>query len=131
MQAVGLGVTPTPDDGTRRSSTRIWDESQRPTRAADEVTHAELERDGARIMLANPNAEYRGPRQHAETCEDARRWLDNPWVIDGVFVEVDDLDAHHAQAVAAGARRTGDAVLEPAHDRQGRPVHEDAGLRVR
>jgi uncharacterized glyoxalase superfamily protein PhnB len=80
------------------------DESQRHTGAAGEVTHAELERDGARIMLATPNADYRGPRQHAETCEDARRWLDNPWVIDGVFVLVDDLDAHHAQAVASGAR---------------------------
>jgi len=28
---------------------------------------------------------------------------DNPWVIDGLFVEVDDLDAHFAQAVEAGA----------------------------
>ena len=43
----------------------------------------------------------RAPR---ETCEAARRWLDNPWVIDGIFVEVDDLASHHAQAVAAGAR---------------------------
>jgi uncharacterized glyoxalase superfamily protein PhnB len=67
------------------------------------VTHAEIERDGARIMLATPNAEYQAPKRHRETCEAAARWLDNPWVIDGVFVEVDDLDAHHAQAVAAGA----------------------------
>ncbi len=67
------------------------------------VTHAEIERDGARIMLATPNAEYQAPKRHRESCEAAARWLDNPWVIDGVFVEVDDLDAHHAQAVAAGA----------------------------
>ena len=40
----------------------------------------------------------RARRRHAETCEAARRWLDNPWVIDGVFVEVDDLDTHHARA---------------------------------
>ena len=79
-------------------------ETVRHTDDAGVVTHAELELDGATIMLATPNADYRGPRQHAETCDDARRWLDNPWVIDGVFVEVDDLDAHHAQAVAAGAR---------------------------
>ena len=26
-----FGVTPTPDDGTRRSTTRLWDESTRPT----------------------------------------------------------------------------------------------------
>jgi uncharacterized glyoxalase superfamily protein PhnB len=42
------------------------------------VTHAELELDGARIMLATPNADYRGPRRHAEECDAARRWLDNP-----------------------------------------------------
>ena len=76
----------------------------RHTNEAGAVDHAELELDGATIMLATPNADYEGPRRHAETCEAARRWLDNPWVIDGLFVEVDDLDAHHAQAVAAGAR---------------------------
>ena len=54
-------------------------------------------------MLATPNAEYRSPRHHRESCEDAARWLDNPWVIDGVFVEVDDVDAHYDRAVAAGA----------------------------
>ena len=81
--------------------------SERPEqRFVDEdgtVTHAELERDGAKVMLATPNADYRGPRRHRETCEEARRWQDNPWVVDGLFVEVDDVDAHHARAVAAGA----------------------------
>src|SRR5690348_10883862 len=67
------------------------------------VTHAEIERDGARVMLATPNADYRSPRSHRATCEDAARWLDNPWVIDGVFVEVDDVGAHYDAAVAAGA----------------------------
>ena len=79
-------------------------EGQRHTDEAGVVTHAELELDGATIMLATPNADYEGPRRHAETCEAARRWLDNPWVIDGVFVEVDDVDAHFARASAAGAR---------------------------
>ena len=79
-------------------------EGQRYTDESGVVGHAELELDGASIMLATPNADYQGPKRHAETCEAARRWLDNPWVIDGVFVEVDDLASHHAQAVAAGAR---------------------------
>jgi uncharacterized glyoxalase superfamily protein PhnB len=86
-------------------------EGQRHTDEAGVVTHAELELDGATIMLATPNADYEGPRRHAETCEAARRWLDNPWVIDGVFVEVDDLERHHARAVAAGAR-----ILRPPED---------------
>ena len=68
------------------------------------VTHAELELDGATIFLSTPTPDYQSPRRHAETCEQARRWLDNPWVIDGLFVEVEDVDAHYAQAVAAGAK---------------------------
>lgn len=75
----------------------------RHTQADGTVTHAEIERDGARIMLATPNHEYRSPKRHRETCDAAARWLDNPWVIDGVFVEVDDVEAHHAHAAAAGA----------------------------
>ena len=79
------------------------DRAVRHTDANGVVGHAEIERDGARVMLATPNAEYRGPRRHRESCEAAARWLDNPWVIDGVFVEVDDLDSHYDVALAAGA----------------------------
>ena len=78
-------------------------EGQRFTDESGTVTHAELERDGAIVMLATPNADYQGPKRHRESCEAARRWQDNPWVIDGLFVEVDDVDAHHARATAAGA----------------------------
>ena len=94
-------------------------EEQRFTDERGTVTHAELERDGAIVMLATPNAEYQGPKRHRETCEAARRWHDNPWVIDGLLVEVDDVDAHHAQAVAAGA-----TVIRPLEDVEG------AGMRL-
>jgi len=67
------------------------------------VGHAELELGGEVVMLATPNREYESPKRHRETCDVARRWLDNPWVIDGVLVLVDDLDAHHEHAVAARA----------------------------
>ena len=67
------------------------------------VGHVELELGGEAVMLATPNREYESPKRHRETCDAARRWLDNPWVIDGVLVLVDDLDAHHEHAVAAGA----------------------------
>jgi len=79
------------------------DESQRYVNDDGTVGHAELELGGDRVMLATPNREYRAPKHHREQCEHARRWLDNPWVIDGVFVEVDDVDSHHTRAVAAGA----------------------------
>jgi uncharacterized glyoxalase superfamily protein PhnB len=76
---------------------------QRYTEDDGTVTHAELRLDGSSIMLATPNKEYRSPKRHREECEAARRWLDNPWVIDGVFVQVDDVDSHFEQAKRNGA----------------------------
>jgi uncharacterized glyoxalase superfamily protein PhnB len=63
----------------------------------------ELSLDGARVFLGWPGPDYRSPRHHAEICEESRRWLATPWVIDGVLIEVADVDAHHATAVDAGA----------------------------
>lgn len=67
------------------------------------VGHAELSLADGVVFVATPNPDYRGPKRHASECERAARWLDNPWVIDGVFVEVDDVDAHYARAVEHGA----------------------------
>jgi uncharacterized glyoxalase superfamily protein PhnB len=67
------------------------------------IGHAELEIGGEVVMLATPNREYQSPKTHRESCDAAARWLDNPWVIDGLMVEVNDLEAHHARAVEAGA----------------------------
>ena len=83
---------------------------QRYTAEDGTVTHAELERDGAIVMLATPNADYQGPKRHRESCDQARCWQDNPWVVDGLFVLVDDVDAHHAQAAA---------VIRPLEDSPG------------
>lgn len=66
------------------------------------ITHAELDLEGATIYLSTPRG-YASPRDIREESELARRAYDNPWVIDGHFVEVADVDAHHARAVAAGA----------------------------
>jgi PhnB protein len=67
------------------------------------VGHAELRLEGARMFLAAPTPEYRGPRRLAETCEDVRRWREVPYVIDGVHVVVSDVDAHFRRAKEAGA----------------------------
>ena len=67
------------------------------------VTHVELETGGGLVMLGWPGADYQGPRKHAEGCEDAARWLDTPYVVDGVFVSVGDVDAHLEVALASGA----------------------------
>jgi len=68
------------------------------------VTHAELDvGDGSVVFIATPTPDYESPSHHRETCEQARRWHDNPWVIDGVTVAITDLDAHADRARAAGA----------------------------
>jgi len=67
------------------------------------LTHGELDTGGGVVMLATPSLHYRGPKRHREECEVARSWHDVPYIIDGVLVYVDDIDAHFARARAAGA----------------------------
>jgi uncharacterized glyoxalase superfamily protein PhnB len=71
--------------------------------ATGRLMHGELEAVGGLIMLASPSPDYEGPKRHREHCERARKWSSVPWIIDGVLVHVRDLDAHFAQAKAAGA----------------------------
>jgi uncharacterized glyoxalase superfamily protein PhnB len=66
------------------------------------ITHAELDLDGATVFVASPEG-YASPRTVRGESEAARKAHDNPWVIDGHFVEVEDLDAHCERARAAGA----------------------------
>ena len=67
------------------------------------VTHAELAYGDGEVMLGFASTDYRSPRRHAQECEQAAKWLDNPYVVDGVLVQVDDLDAHLERARTAGA----------------------------
>jgi uncharacterized glyoxalase superfamily protein PhnB len=67
------------------------------------IGHAELQLEGATVYVASPEG-YASPRTVRAESAAAFRASDNPWVIDGHFVEVEDLDAHHRRAAAAGAR---------------------------
>jgi PhnB protein len=67
------------------------------------LTHGELDTGGGVIMLATPSLHYHGPKRHREECEIARSWHDVPYIIDGILVYVEDVDAHFARAKAAGA----------------------------
>lgn len=75
------------------------------TRLMDEgrLSHGEMDTGGGLIMLATPSPHYESPRRHREHCEQARRWSEVPYIVDGVLVHVDDVDAHYARAVAEGA----------------------------
>ena len=59
--------------------------------------------DGGMIMLANPTPDYQSPKHHRESCAAAEAWSKVPYIIDGVLVYVDDVDAHFERAQAAGA----------------------------
>ena len=67
------------------------------------LTHGELELGDGLIMLATPTPDYQSPKHHRENCEQARKWSSVPYIIDGVLVEVDNVDEHCAHARAAGA----------------------------
>jgi uncharacterized glyoxalase superfamily protein PhnB len=67
------------------------------------VTHAELELDGGVIMLATPTPDYASPKRLRETSDLARKSADNPFVVDGLMIDVEDVDALFARAKEAGA----------------------------
>ena len=67
------------------------------------LSHGEMEAGDGLIMLATPSPDYQGPKKHSEGCEQARRWSSVPYIIDGVLVYVDDVDAHFARAKQRGA----------------------------
>jgi uncharacterized glyoxalase superfamily protein PhnB len=85
---------------------RAFGFSERGQRYVEEdgtVTHAELELDGALVMLGWPGPDYQSPTHHAQVCDHARKWSEVPFVVDGVMIYVDDLDQHLGRARLAGA----------------------------
>ena len=81
-----------------------FEERLRFTEDDGTVSHAELTTDGGGlIMLATPTPDYVSPKRLRETSEEARKMAEVPYVIDGVLVDVDDVDAHFARAKEAGA----------------------------
>ena len=78
-------------------------ERQRMLGPDGRLAHGEMAAGTGLIMLATPTPAYEGPKEHRAHCERAREWSKVPWVVDGILVYIDDVDAHHARAVAAGA----------------------------
>lgn len=78
------------------------------------VTHVNLVFGDGLVMAGWPGPDYRNPKRHSETCGDARRWLNRPYVVDGVYVLVDDIDAHFRRARAAGATMLSELELNTA-----------------
>jgi len=78
-------------------------ERTRMTEPDGRLSHGEMETGDGVIMLATPSPYYRGPKRHREECEQARRWSEVPYIIDGVLVYVADAGAHYERARKAGA----------------------------
>jgi uncharacterized glyoxalase superfamily protein PhnB len=92
-------------------------ERLRYTEGDGRVTHAELELGDGVVMLGNPGPDYQSPARHRQVCAHARRWSAVPFVIDGVHVFVDDVDAHFERARAAGATILSELEDTPFGDR--------------
>lgn len=82
----------------------VENRDHRYTEPDGRISHAEVVLDGGLVMLGQVGGGYQSPDHHEQVCEHARRWLETRYIVDGVLVYVNDVDAHHAQAVAEGAR---------------------------
>ncbi|SNT61161.1 Uncharacterized conserved protein PhnB, glyoxalase superfamily [Asanoa hainanensis] len=80
-------------------------ERMRLTSDDGSIGHAELALGDAVIALATPpGIRYESPNHHREYCTAAMRWAEQPWVVNGVMIYIDDVDAHAERARAAGAK---------------------------
>jgi uncharacterized glyoxalase superfamily protein PhnB len=78
-------------------------EKARMTTPDGRLSHGEMQAGDGLIMLATPSPHYHGPKRHREECEQAARWSEVPYIVDGVLVYVDDATAHYERARAGGA----------------------------
>jgi uncharacterized glyoxalase superfamily protein PhnB len=67
------------------------------------LEHAELEAGSGSIMLATPSLDYEGPALHRSHCASSARWQEVPYLVDGLLVFVDEVDAHFKRAKEHGA----------------------------
>jgi len=81
------------------------------------LSHGEMQAGDGVIMLATPTPDYQAPRHHREGCEPAQKWSAVPYIVDGVLVYVDDVEAHYAKAKQLGATIITDVEADQAQSR--------------
>ena len=67
------------------------------------LSHGVMQAGEGVIMLATPTPDYQAPRRHRAECEPTQKWSSVPYIVDGVLVYVDDVNAHYARAKQRGA----------------------------
>ena len=80
------------------------------------LSHGEMQAGDGVIMLATPTPDYQGPRHHRAECEPAEKWSRVSYIVDGVLVYVQDVNAHYQRAKLWGAT----ILSEPESDDHGR-----------
>jgi PhnB protein len=68
------------------------------------LSHGEMQAGDGVIMLGTPTPDYQAPRRHREACEPAQKWSAVPYIVDGVLVYVEDVDAHFRAGEATRCR---------------------------
>ncbi len=79
-------------------------EKTRWTDREGKLTHGEITMGGGMIMLANGNIDYQSPLQHRQSCSQCAKWYSVQYIINGVLVYVDDVQAHFENSGKRGAR---------------------------
>lgn len=82
--------------GFREVGERYVDES-------GNVSHAELDLNGAVVYLGWPGPTYVSPAHLAERYDEAKAMFSLPYIVNGVQITVEDVDGHCERARAAGA----------------------------
>ena len=80
------------------------------------VTHVTLRLGDGLVYLGKPGDSYVDPVRLREQSEQVARIYEVPWVVNGVWVGVDDVRAHFEQAREAGARMLSDIESGPFGD---------------
>lgn len=67
------------------------------------LSHGEISMNDGIIMLANGNPDYESPIRHRQNCLSSAKWYSVPYIINGVLVYVDDVQAHFENSKKLGA----------------------------
>ncbi len=67
------------------------------------LTHSELKAGENTIMIATPSPDYESINKQRKRDKQMDKWLSVPWVVNGLLVYVENVEAHFLQAKENGA----------------------------
>lgn len=67
------------------------------------LTHSQLKAGDSIIMIATPGPDYESINKQRKRDRQMNKWLSVPWIVNGLLVYVDDVEAHFKKAKENGA----------------------------